>query len=193
MLKVALYGGAGSGKSTVAELFADLGTPIIDADVIARELVISGSPQLQQIVAVFGAEIVKNNQLDRAALRRIIFSDKEARIKLNNIMHPSIRIQLKRRIDDIDAPYCVVVIPLLLEAQMMDLVDCVVVIDCPRQTQIERIVLRDGLSVAEATQIVSVQATREQRLEVSNQVVDNSLDINHLKQQVNRLHKQWTK
>ena len=193
MLKVALYGGAGSGKSTVAQLFADFGTPIIDADVIARELVIPGSPQLQQIVAVFGTEIVKNNQLDRAALRRIIFSDKEARIKLNNIMHPNIRIQLKQRIDDIEAPYCVVVIPLLLEAQMMDLVDCVVVIDCPLQTQIERIVLRDGLSVAEATQIVSVQATREQRLEVSNQVIDNSLDINHLKQQVHSLHKEWTK
>ena len=193
MLKVALYGGAGSGKSTVAELFADLGTPIIDADVIARELVLPGSPQLQQIVAVFGTEIVKNNQLDRAKLRRIIFSDKEVRIKLNNIMHPNIRIQLKRCIDDIEAPYCVIVIPLLLEAQMMDLVDCVVVVDCPKQIQIERIVLRDGLSVAEATQIVSVQATREQRLEVSNQVIDNSLDINHLKQQVHSLHKEWTK
>ncbi len=193
MLKVALYGGAGSGKSTVAELFADLGTPIIDADVIARELVLPGSPQLQQIVAVFGDEIVKNNQLDRAMLRQIIFSDKEARIQLNNILHPNIRIQLKRRIDDIEAPYCVVVMPLLLEAQMMDLVDFVVVVDCLQQTQIERIVLRDGLSVAEATQIVSVQATREQRLEVSNQVIDNSLDINHLKQQVHRLHKEWTK
>ena len=193
MLKVALYGGAGSGKSTIAELFADLGTPIIDADIIARELVIPGSPQLQQIIAVFGAKIVKNNQLDRATLRQIIFSDKAARIQLNNIMHPSIRIQLKRRIDDIDAPYCVVVIPLLLEAQMMDLVDCVVVVDCLQQTQIERIVLRDGLSVAEATQIVSVQATREQRLEVSNRVIDNSLDINHLKQQVHSLHKEWTK
>ncbi len=193
MLKVALYGGAGSGKSTVAELFVDLGTPIIDADVIARELVLPGSPQLQQIVAVFGTEIVKNNQLDRAKLRRIIFSDKEARIKLNNIMHPNIRIQLKRCIDDIEAPYCVIVIPLLLEAQMMDLVDFVVVVDCLQQTQIERIVLRDSLSVAEATQIVSVQATREQRLEVSDQVIDNSLDINHLKQQVHRLHKEWTK
>ena len=193
MLKVALYGGAGSGKSTVAELFADLGTPIIDADIIARELVLPGSPQLQQIVAVFGAEIVKNNQLDRAMLRRIIFSDKEARIQLNNILHPNIRIELKRRINDIEALYCVVVIPLLLEAQMIDLVDCVVVVDCSLQTQIERIVIRDSLSVAEATQIVSVQATRKQRLEVSNQVIDNSLDINHLKQQVHRLHKEWIK
>ena len=192
MLKVALYGGAGSGKSTAAKIFANLGAPIIDADVIARELVIPGSPQLQQIVATFGSEIVSNNQLDRAALRRIIFSDKEARIKLNNIMHPNIRIQLKRRIDCIKAPYCVVVVPLLLETQMTDLVDCVVVIDCSLQTQIERIVLRDGLSAAEATQIVSVQATREQRLEVSNRVIDNSLDINHLKQQVHSLHKEWT-
>ena len=192
MLKVALYGGAGSGKSAAAELFADLGTPIIDADIIARELVLPGSPQLQQIVAVFGPKIVKNNQLDRTALRRIIFSDKRARMQLNDIMHPNIRMELKRRMAAIEAPYCVVVIPLLLEAQMMNLVDCVVVVDCPRQTQIERIIVRDGLSVKEATQIVSVQATRKQRLEVSNRVIDNSLDINHLKQQVHKLHKEWT-
>ena len=83
MLKVALYGGAGSGKSTVAELFAELGTPIIDADVIARELVLPGSPQLQKIVAVFGSKIIKNNQLDRTVLRQIIFSDKQSRIRLN--------------------------------------------------------------------------------------------------------------
>ena len=191
MLKVALYGGAGSGKSTVAELFADLGTPIIDADVIARELVIPGSPQLQQIIAVFGSKIVKNNQLDRAMLRQIIFSDQQARIQLNDIMHPSIHKELKRRMATIKAPYCMVVIPLLLEAKMMDLVDCVVVVDCSQQTQIERIVLRDGLSVEEATQIVSVQATRKQRLEVSDQVIDNSLDINHLKQQVHKLHREW--
>ena len=192
MMKVALYGGVGSGKSTVAELFADLGTPIIDADVIARELVLPGSPQLQQIVAVFGSKIIKNNQLDRAVLRQIIFSDEQARIQLNGIMHPSIRMELKRRIATIEAPYCVVVIPLLLEAKMMDLVDCVVVVDCSQQTQIERIVLRDGLSVEEATQIISVQAARKQRLEVSDQVIDNSLDINYLKQQVHKLHREWT-
>ena len=192
MLKVALYGGAGSGKSTVAELFADLGIPIIDADIIARELVLPGSPQLQQIVAVFGSKIVKNNQLDRAVLRQIIFSDKQARMQLNDIMHPSIRMELKRRMGAIEAPYCVVVIPLLLEAKMMDLVDYVVVVDCSRQTQIERIIARDGLDVEEATQVVGAQATREQRLEVSGRVIDNSLDINHLKQQVHNLHKEWT-
>ena len=193
MLKVALYGGACSGKSTVAELFSDFGAPIIDADIIARELVTPGSPQLRQIMTAFGTEIVKNNQLDRAMLRRIIFFDKAARIQLDNIMHPPIRMELKRRIDDTVAPYCVVVIPLLLEAQMTDLVDCVVVVDCPQQTQIERIALRDDLSIEEATQIVSVQATRKQRLEVSDKVIDNSLDMNHLKQQVHKLHKEWTK
>ena len=192
MLKVALYGGAGSGKSSAAELFADVGAPIIDTDMIARELVVPGSPQLQQIATVFGSKIIKNSQLDRAMLRQIIFSDKEARIQLNDIMHPPIRMELTRRINGIKASYCVVVIPLLLEAQMMDLVDCVVVVDCPKQTQIERIVLRDNISVDEATRIVSVQATRKQRLEVSDRVIDNSLDINHLKQQVHKLHKEWT-
>ena len=193
MLKVALYGGAGSGKSTVAKLFADFDVPVIDADIIARELIAPGSPQFEQIVAVFGSKIVKNNQLDRALLRRTIFSDKKARMQLNSIMHPPIRRELKRRIEDIDAPYCMIVIPLLLEAQMTDLVDSIVVIDCPKQSQIERIVIRDGLSVDEATKIVSVQATRKQRLEVSDKVIDNSLDINHLKKQVHGLHKEWTK
>ena len=192
MLKVALYGGAGSGKSTAAKLFSDFGVLVIDADIVARELTAPGSPQLEQIVAVFGSKIIKNNQLNRALLRQIIFSDKEARMRLNNIMHPPIRREFKRRIEDMDAPYCVIVIPLLLEAQMMDLVDYVVVIDCPEQTQIERIVIRDGLSIDEATKIVSVQATRKQRLEVSNKVIDNSLDINHLKKQVYTLHKEWT-
>ena len=192
MLKVALYGGAGSGKSTAAKLFSDFGVLVIDADIVARELTAPGSPQLEQIVAVFGSKIIKNNQLNRALLRQIIFLDKAARMQLNSIMHPPIRRELKRRIEDIDAPYCMIVIPLLLEAQMTDLVDYVVVIDCPKQTQIERIVIRDGLSVDEATKIVSVQATREQRLEVSNKVIDNSLDINHLKKQVHELHKEWT-
>ena len=192
MLKVALYGGAGSGKSTAAKLFSDFGVLVIDADIVARELTAPGSPQLEQIVAVFGSKIIKNNQLNRALLRQIIFSDQEARMRLNNIMHPPIRREFKRRIEDMDAPYCVIVIPLLLEAQMMDLVDYVVVIDCPEQTQIERIVIRDGLSIDEATKIVSVQATRKQRLEVSNKVIDNSLDINHLKKQVYTLHKEWT-
>ena len=192
MLKVGLYGGAGSGKSTVAKLFAELGVPIIDADVIARELTVSGSPQLEQIAATFGAEVIKDDQLDRALLRQIIFSDKAARLKLNDIMHPPIRAELKKRIEDTKAPYCIVIIPLLIEAQMMDLVDSIVVIDCAEQTQIERIASRDNLSISDAQKIVSAQATREQRLEVSDKVIDNSLDINHLEEQIDNLHKEWT-
>lgn len=193
MLKIALYGGAGSGKSTAAKLFEDLGVPVIDADAIASELTASGSPLLKQITAVFGSEIMKDNQLDRTLLRQIIFSDKAARMQLNDIMHPPIRAELKRRIGDLNAPYCVVVVPLLAEARMTDLVDYIVVVDCPEQTQIERIVNRDGLSADEAAKIVSGQATREQRLEVSNKVIDNSSDINHLKAQVHVLHGEWIK
>ena len=192
MLKVALYGGAGSGKSTAAKLFAELGTPIIDADTIAKQLTVPGSPQLAQIVASFGREIINANQLDRAKLRQIIYADEAARLQLNNIMHPPIRAELEKYIANTTAAYCIVVIPLLVEARMTDLVDCIVVIDCPRQTQIERIVARDHLSRAEATKIVSVQATRKQRLEVSDRVIDNSLDIKHLKAQIDKLHKQWT-
>lgn len=192
MFKVALCGGVGSGKSTVAKMFRDLGVPVIDADIIARELTIPGSPQFEKIVATFGSKIIKNHELDRALLGRIIFSDKRARMQLDGIMHPPIRRELKRCIEDIEAHYCIVVIPLLVETQMMDLVDYIVVVDCSEKTQIERIVMRDGLNVDEAVKIVSVQATRKQRLEVSNKVIDNNLDIDHLKKQVYKLHKEWT-
>ncbi|MXX98619.1 MAG: dephospho-CoA kinase [Gammaproteobacteria bacterium] len=192
MLKVALYGGAGSGKSTAAELFVALGAPVIDADIIAKELTVAGSPQLEQIIAVWGPRIIKNNQLDRALLRHIIFSNAAARMRLNEIMHPPIRRELKARIDSTEAPYCIVVIPLLIETRMTDLVDYVVVVDCPMQMQIERIIARDGLSAYEAAKIVNAQATRKQRLDESDRVIDNSLDINHLKDQVYNLHKEWT-
>ena len=191
MFKVALYGGSGSGKSTAAKLFANLGAPIIDADTIATELTAAGSPQLEQIIAVWGAKIIKNNRLDRALLRQIICSDAAARIQLNNIMHPPIRAELEKRIANINTTYCIIVIPLLIEARMTDLVDHIVVIDCPTQTQIERIIARDHLNPNQAAQIIKIQATRKQRLEVSHQVIDNSTDMKHLKKQVYKLHQEW--
>ncbi|MBC6414759.1 MAG: dephospho-CoA kinase [Chromatiales bacterium] len=192
MLKIALYGGAGSGKSSAAKLFAELGVPVIDADVIAKQLTTPGSPQLAQIVAAFGTEIINDNQLDRAALRKIIYADDNARIRLNNIMHPPIRAALGKYMANINATYCIVVVPLLIEAQMIDLVDYIVVIDCSEQTQIDRLIVRDNLTYDEAAKIVSIQATRKQRLEVCDQVIDNSRDIRYLKAQIDKFHKKWT-
>lgn len=194
MFKVALYGGAGSGKSTAANLFASRGAAVIDADDIAAELTVAGSPLLAQIVAAFGSKIIRHDHragLDRDLLRRIIFSNKAARGRLNDIMHPPIRVELEKRIKDIEASYCIVVVPLLIETRMTDLVDYIVVIDCPEQTQIERIIARDGLSYGEAVKIISVQATRKRRLEVSDTVIDNNGDLNHLKEQVDKLHTEW--
>jgi len=191
-LRVALYGGAGSGKSTAAEMFAELGAPVIDADAVAKELTAPGSRQLAQIVAAFGAQIIGDAQLDRALLRRLIFADKAARMRLNAIMHPEIYRQLKARINRLQAPYCVVLMPLLREVDMMDLFDCIVVIDCPRRMQIERLKKRDGLSAAAATQIIDAQATRAQRLEISDKVIDNSLDPDSMCRQIQALDREWT-
>jgi len=192
MLRVALYGGAGSGKSTAAEMFAELGAPVIDADAVAKELTVPGSPQLAQIVAAFGAQIIRDAQLDRALLRRLIFADKAARLRLNAIMHPPVYRQLKARLNRLQAPYCVVLMPLLLEVDMMDLFDCIVAIDCPQHLQIERLRKRDGLTAAAATQIINAQATREQRLEISDKVIDNSLDTHSMHRQILALNREWT-
>jgi len=192
MLRVALYGGAGSGKSTAAKIFSALGVPVIDADTVAKDLTTPGSPQLTQIVDTFGSKIIRDNQLDRALLRSMIFSDEAARMQLNEIMHPAIYQELKARIECLEAPYCVILMPLLVEVQMEDLFDRIVVIDCPTSVQIERIRKRDGLSADEAIKIINAQATRERRLEVSNRVIDNSLGTRDLEGQIRALHKEWT-
>lgn len=189
MLRVGLYGGIGSGKSTAAEIFSRLGVSVIDADLIARELSAPNSPQLKKIKNTFGDSIVTDGSLDRAQLRKIISSSARAREQLNAIMHPAIRQELKTRVAQSEGVYCLVVVPLLLESQMLDLVDRIVVIDCPEQKQLKRVIRRDKVRADEVKKLIKSQASRSRRLEIADLVLDNSKDLLHLEKQILSLHK----
>jgi dephospho-CoA kinase len=192
MLVVGLTGGIGSGKSTVARMFAELGVPVIDMDDIARELVAPGQPALQKIVEAFGAEVLdRSGQLDRRALRQRIFNDPAQRKQLEAILHPLIRAEVQRRIRQCQAPYCIVVIPLLIESGQRDLVDRILVNDAPETVQIERTRQRDRISEAEVRKILASQADRQARLAAANDVLDTNTNLENLKEKVNQLHQHY--
>ena len=144
MLKIGLTGGIGSGKSTVARFFAGFGIPVIDADDIAHKLVEPGQPALERIRLAFGDDIIKSDGcLNRAKLRDIVFADGRQKQKLEALLHPRIFLRIQRDIDVLDASYCIISIPLLFETGMTEIVDRILVIDCPVETQIERVQKRD--------------------------------------------------
>jgi dephospho-CoA kinase len=176
MLVVGLTGGIGSGKSTVAERFARLGVPVIDTDVIARALTAAGGAALPQIRAVFGDAVMQaDGSLDRGALRRRVFADAAERRRLEAILHPRIRQAVEAALAALDAPYVLVVIPLLVETGgYRDLLDRVLVIDCPEALQIERVMARSGLAREEAAAILAAQAGRAERLAAADDVIVNT-------------------
>ncbi len=189
MLKIGLTGGIASGKSAAAEVFAGLGVPVIDADVIARERVAPGSEALAEIVRAFGPEMLTPaGELDRARLRRRVFADAEARARLEAILHPRIREALLARLERLDAPYVVLVIPLLVEAGWQDLVDRVLVIDAPQALQRERLMRRDGLSAAEAEAMLAAQADRATRRAAADDRVVNDGSLDDLRADIEKLH-----
>jgi dephospho-CoA kinase len=175
MLVVGLTGGIGCGKSTVSRRFSELGVPVIDADDIARELVEPGSPALDEIAESLGAESIDaSGRLNRSALRRRIFEDPEAKSRLEHILHPRVRAEIQARLTTIDAPYCLVAVPLLIESGMQDLVDRVLVVDCDPEQQVERVAARDTVPAEQVEAILSAQLPREQRLAAADDVIDNS-------------------
>lgn len=176
MLVVGLTGGIGSGKSTVAERFARLGVPVIDTDVIARDLTAPGGAALAQIRAAFGDAVVRaDGTLDRAALRRRVFADEAQRRQLEAILHPRIRQAVEEALAALDAPYALVVIPLLVETgSYRDLLDRVLVVDCPEAVQLERVMARSGLAREEVAAILAVQAGRAERLAAADDVIANT-------------------
>jgi len=187
-LVVGLTGGIGSGKSAVAERFAALGVPVIDTDLIAREQVAPGEPALEEIRATFGDDCLQpDGTLDRAELRRRVFARPELRARLESILHPRIRDQVRRRIEAVAAPYCVVVVPLLVESGMVAMMDRVVVVDVPAALQVQRIVHRDGMGTELAERMVAAQTSREARLAVADHVIDNSGSPERLQPQVRAL------
>lgn len=192
MLVVALTGGIGSGKSTVSDRFAELGVPVIDADLIARELTEPESPALDTISRAFGPRVLTaDGGLDRAALRRIVFADLKARKRLEDILHPRIRRRMEDWLAGIDAPYAVLVIPLLFEAKQTDLADRILVVDAPEPLQIERVRERSGLDIEEIRRILASQTERSYRLKRADDVLDNSGDLVALQDQVDSLHRRY--
>ncbi|MHB8760124.1 MAG: dephospho-CoA kinase [Thiobacillus sp.] len=190
MFTIGLTGGIGSGKSAAAARFAELGVPVIDTDVIARELTRPGRPALDAIRASFGdAEIAADGSLDRPVLRRRVFADAAARRRLEAILHPLVLHEVKARLAALSAPYAVAVIPLLVETGAYgSLLDRIAVVDCPEELQIARTVARSGLAREEVGAVLAAQATRSARLAAADDVIVNTGTLAALRDEVDALH-----
>lgn len=189
MLKVGLTGGIGCGKTTVSDLFAGLGVPVLDADQVARELTEKGQPGLAPIREAFGESILnKDGSLNRLQLKKLIFADAERKRKLETILHPLIFDALTARIGRLKAPYCILSIPLLFETKMEPIVDRILVVDCPVELQIERVSKRDKLDTEIIRAIIGSQVSRDYRRMHADDLLDTSQADNPLAEQVKKLH-----
>jgi dephospho-CoA kinase len=191
-LVVGLTGGIGSGKSTVADLFAGLGAAVVDADAIAHELTAPGGAAMARIVEAFGdAALTAEGALNRAAMRSRAFADPAVRAQLEGILHPLILTEAERRTRAAlvaGAPYVVLVVPLLIESgSYRERVDRVAVVDCSEAVQIERVCSRSGLPVEAVKAIMAAQASRAERLAAADDVIDNQGDPGELREAVAKL------
>jgi dephospho-CoA kinase len=169
-------------------MFARRGAPIIDADVIGRELVLPGQPALAEIAHVFGPGLIDaSGQLDRTRLRSLVFQDAAARHRLEAILHPRIRDAIQARLQQLAAPYCIIVVPLLVETRFEDLVDRVLVIDAEKKHQINRTMARDRLPLETVEKILAAQVGRSQRLARADDVIANNGNLDQLEREVTRL------
>lgn len=191
-LLVALTGGIATGKSAVAELFTQHGVPVLDTDQIARELVEPGTPIFGRVVEAFGAGMLDAaGRLDRARMRERVFADSTQRHLLESILHPAIRDELARRAAAVDGGYQIHMVPLLLETGRIDAYDRVLVVDCPQEQQISRLLARDGLDLELARRILAAQASREARLSAADDVIVNTGTLEELGQFVLTLHRNY--
>ena len=192
MFRIGITGGIGSGKTMVANRFGELGAPIVDADVVARQVVLPGTPACKEIIEAFGDTVAnENGELNRAQLRSIVFGNSVARTRLQNIVHPRIFDEIHRQLRALSGDYAIVVIPLLAEARRDYALDRVLVVDAPRKLRISRIVSRDGQTSEAVEQILSSQATREERLAIADDVVNNAGTAEELFKQVDALHRRY--
>jgi len=190
--RIALTGGIASGKTTVANLFAALGVPLIDTDVIAREIVEPGRPALATIVRAFGPGVLDpQGCLDRRRMRERIFADPAAKQRLEAILHPAIRAEMERQSRVAGGPYQVLVIPLLAEGGRRDHVDRVLLVDVPEELQIQRLMMRDGVTHEQAQASLHAQGTRTERLAMADDVVRNTGRVDHLHDEVAKLHSKY--
>jgi dephospho-CoA kinase len=192
-MRIGLTGGIASGKSTVSQRFQELGVPVIDADLASRAVVERGTPGIERVVARFGSGVLTaNGELDRRALRDLIFADPASRQALDAILHPLIRAAMEARAAATVGPYLVVVIPLLVEGgRTHDRVDRVLVVDVDEDIQLQRVQARDGSSAQQARAILASQASRDARLAVADDVLLNSGSVADLRQSVDHLHESY--
>jgi dephospho-CoA kinase len=190
---VGLTGGIGSGKSAVAVLFAELGADIVDTDAIAHQLTGRGGAAIEPIRAAFGGSVITpEGALDRAAMRRLVFSDPAAKQRLEAILHPMIRVEADLRCVSAQGAYVILVVPLLVETgSYRGRVDRILVVDCAEATQVARTMARSGLTEAEVRAIMAVQAGREARLAAADDVIDNDGGLEALRAQVEALHRRY--
>lgn len=184
-LRIGLTGGIASGKSTVADMFAELGVSVIDTDVIAREVVQPGAAALLEIGERFGDAVIDAaGNLDRDAMRKLVFADEPARLALEAILHPRIGAETRRQAKVAAGPYQLIVVPLLVGSPLLQFVDRVLVVDCSEETQIQRLLARDAETIEQARRILAAQASREERLQLADDVIDNGRGLDHTRQQV---------
>jgi dephospho-CoA kinase len=191
-LRIGLTGGIASGKSTVAQRFIDLGVPVVDADEAARAVVAPGTPGLAKVVERFGGGLIAaNGELNRRALRDLIFSDPSARRDLEGILHPLIRAYMEKNAQMAIGPYVVMAIPLLVEGGSRDHVDRILVVDVDEAVQLQRVMARDSSTPGQARAILASQASRSARLAAADDVLPNTGSVTDLRQGVDRLHQRY--
>ncbi len=191
-LCVGLTGGIASGKSTVGSLFEQLGVPVIDADQVARDVVAPGSAGLQAVAQHFGATfITENGEMDRRRMREHVFAAPEQRKVLEGLLHPLIKQQLRAWREALTAPYGILMVPILREGGFDSLVDHILVVDVPRETQHSRLIARDDIDATLADNMLNAQADRASRLAMADDVIDNSGTPDALPSQVEQLHQKF--
>jgi dephospho-CoA kinase len=186
---VVLTGGIASGKTAVSDLFAEKGVPIVDTDLIARKVVQAGSPALQKIAREFGPHFLdEERNLNRRKMREAIFSDPEKKRRLEGILHPAIAAEAVRQVSMRREPWCILVVPLLAESGRYQWVNRVLVVDVDESTQIERVMARDNIDRSQAEAILRSQASRQDRLALADDIIDNSGSLDQLKSKVDSLY-----
>jgi dephospho-CoA kinase len=189
---IGLTGGIGSGKSAAADYFIDLGIDVIDADIVAKNVLSINSNGYNLFVKDFGEEFLNDNkEVNRELLRKEIFSDEIKKKRLENIVHPNVRSNISDFINNSRSPYCIIMVPLIFETNSSKNYDRILVIDCDVETQIQRSALRDNQSIKEIKKIIHLQASRDQRLSIADDVISNISTLTNLKAEILKLHDKY--
>tara|TARA_Y100001935_G_scaffold187622_1_gene156042 strand:- start:111 stop:704 length:594 start_codon:yes stop_codon:yes gene_type:complete len=187
---IGLTGGIGSGKSAAANFFIELGIDVIDADDISKNVLTENNDAKKAFIEKFGDHYIQNNKIDRDALREDIFKDRIKRKTLESIIHPAVRKEILKFINDSDSIYKIVMVPLIVETNSADFYDKIIVVDCENNLQIERAVTRDNQTKENIINIINNQASREERLKIADFIITNNSNLEHLKTSVIKIHQQ---